>query len=411
MGMKRFITALKASTMAIAAVGLMATSAMATDGMFGDGTGARNKALAGAGVADEKDATAMSLNPAGLVHSDTQFNAAASLFSPRREYNVGAGVVKSDSEYFVIPNLAYAYRVDGNTVFGLSMYGNGGMNTDYPVNFTGLPANLGIDLTQVFMSAGLAKQYGNLSIGVAPILALQLFSANGTPTRTGIGSEHLDVAAGIAVRAGVEWAVADNFRVAVAGASPTYMQAFTSYDQPGELFGLDGGRLNLPGTIQAGIALDLMPTLTVMADYKRIFYGAEKVIGSSTNVGGFGWSDINIYKFGVEWDATPGLTLRAGYSYNDSPLPTNASAYFANILAPATVKHHFTGGAKIKVSDSMDFEIAGMYAPEETVRTPGVAPFNNPAIGAFPPSTVKMHQYEATVGIVWHLGDTEAPLK
>ena len=74
--MKRFTAALKATTMAFAAAGLMATGAMATDGMFGNGTGARNKALAGAGVANEKDATAMSLNPAGLVHSENQLNIA-----------------------------------------------------------------------------------------------------------------------------------------------------------------------------------------------------------------------------------------------------------------------------------------------------------------------------------------------
>ena len=136
MGMTRFTKALKITTMAVAAASLVATSAIATDGMFGNGTGARNKALAGAGVANEKDATAMSLNPAGLVHSENQLNIAASLFSPLRE-NSGVQnrcftTVESDSNYFVIPNIAYSHRVDGNTVFGLSMYGNGGMNTDYP---------------------------------------------------------------------------------------------------------------------------------------------------------------------------------------------------------------------------------------------------------------------------------------
>ena len=70
--MNRFTRALKITTMAVTAATLMATSAMATDGMFGNGTGARNKALAGAGVADQNDATAMSINPAGLTHSPDQ---------------------------------------------------------------------------------------------------------------------------------------------------------------------------------------------------------------------------------------------------------------------------------------------------------------------------------------------------
>jgi long-chain fatty acid transport protein len=265
--MKRFTKALKATTMAFAAVGFMATSAMATDGMYGNGTGARNKALAGAGVANEKDATAMSLNPAGLVHSENQLNISASLFSPRREhegnYNLGVGapaVVESDSQYFVIPNIAYSHRVDGNTVFGLSMYGNGGMNTDFPYaagNPFGGTGSLGIDLTQIFMSAGLAKQYGNFSVGIAPIVAVQIFQADGIQTF----SEETNVAVGIAVRGGVEWALTPNFRVGVSGATPTYMQAFTDYDTT--LFAASNGELRLPATIQAGIAFDLTPSLTI----------------------------------------------------------------------------------------------------------------------------------------------------
>ncbi len=396
--MKRFTKALMTTTMAIAAGALIATSAMATDGMYGNGTGARNKALAGSGVADQNDSTAMSINPAGMVHSDNQFSFSASLFSPLREYNVGAGISQSDSEYFVIPNMAWTHRVDGNTVFGLSMYGNGGMNSDYPVNFAGAP-NLGIDLQQIFLSAGMAKSYGNISVGLAPILAIQIFSADGVPGN----SENTDIAVGVGVRGGVEVALAPNFRVAAAGTTPIYMSAFTSYDQPGQLFGIDEGRLNLPGTVQLGVAFDLMPSFTIMADYKRIFYGSEKVIGTAALAGGFGWSDINIYKFGAEWDINPGFTLRAGYSYNDNPLSSAGGSGFPNVLAPATVQHHFTGGAKVKMTETLDLELAGMYAPEETVSAV--------AGGASPASTVSMHQFEATVGVIWHLGTPEAPLK
>ena len=399
MGMKRFTKTLKATTMAFAAAGLMATSAMATDGMFGNGTGARNKALAGAGVANEKDATAMSLNPAGLVHSEDQIDISATLFSPHREATWGATTTESDSQYFVIPNIAYSHRMDANTVFGLSMYGNGGMNTDYPTNLAGNPGNMGIDLTQIFVSAGLAKSYGNISVGIAPILAVQIFSADGLGF-----SEETSVAAGIAVRGGVEWSLTNNFRVAVAGATPTYSQSFSDYKNT--LFAISDGELRIPGTIQAGFAFDLMPTLTVMADYKRIFYGEVDAIGGTPNPaggGGFGWDNINVYKVGVEWDVNPDLTLRAGYSYNDSPLPTEAGAFFGNTVTPATIKQHFTGGAAIAISDTMDLELAGMYAPEESVSTPGG--------GLLPPTTVKMYQWELTAGIKWKLGETEAPLK
>ena len=63
--------------------------AQATEGYFQHGYGARNKALAGAGVADTRDATAVAVNPAGLVHVEDQLNAAVSIFAPRREYQGG----------------------------------------------------------------------------------------------------------------------------------------------------------------------------------------------------------------------------------------------------------------------------------------------------------------------------------
>ncbi len=412
--MKRFTKALRATSMAFAAASLMATSALATEGMFGNGTGARNKALAGAGVADQNDATAMSINPAGMIHSDNQLSFSASLFSPIREYNITTpgGVVgaESDSEYFVIPNIAWTHRVDGNTVFGLSMYGNGGMNTDYTANFLDPAAapgtHLGIDYTQIFLSAGLAKQYGNFSIGFAPIVGIGIFSAEGLGNLAG-APETTQVSVGIGARGGIEYALSDSFRVAVAGATPIYMTAFQDYKN--NLFFGSQGVLDVPGTLQAGVAFDLMPGMTVMADYKRIFYSGVEAIGGSELLGQFAWNDINVYKFGLEWDVNPGLTLRAGYSYNDNPLSSRPYNFFGNILAPATVQHHITGGAKMKYSDALDIEIAGMYAPEESVSTAGFDT-GNPATSA-PPSTVKMHQWEITAGFVWHTGETEAPIK
>lgn len=415
--MKRFATTLKTTTIAFAAVAMVASSAMATEGMFGNGTGARNKALAGAGVADQNDATAMSLNPAGLIHSENQLNVAASLFSPWRGYEWAGGGqdVDSNSNYFVIPNIAYSHRVDANTVFGLSMYGNGGMNTDYPAfanggcppGGTGLGClgTAGIDLQQMFISAGLAKQYGNFSVGVAPIVAIQIFKADGlmNPYSGTVFSESTDVAVGIGIRGGVEWAITPGFRVAAAGTSPTYMQSFNKYK---DLFaaGETAGELRLPASIQAGVAFDLMSGFTVMADYKRIFYSGVDAIGKPTSQGGFGWDDINVYKVGIEWDVNPGLTLRAGYAYNDQPIP--AESVQANWIAPGVVQHHITGGAQIKMSDSIDLELAGMYAPKETVTGPAFAPVGGPPPTPTPAgnTSIHMYQWELTAGIKWKLG-------
>jgi long-chain fatty acid transport protein len=413
--MKTFTRALTMTSLLVAA-SLLGTSAYATEGMFANGTGARNKALAGSGVADQKDATAIAVNPAGLVNSDTQLSGSASLFSPWRGFSWPAAGLKeeSNSNYFLVPNLAYNVRLDANTAIGLSLYGNGGMNTDYgeffnagcPAGQTGLACRgtAGIDLQQMFMSVGLAKRYGDISVGVAPIIALQLFEADGLATPFGPVAEKLDTAAGIAARAGVEWSIQPNLRLGLAAATPTWMQSFHHYP---DLFGAGErqGELRLPATVQAGLAFDLMPAVTLMADYKRIFYSDVEAIGSSAAAGGFGWDDVNVYKLGLEWEARPDLTLRAGYSYNDQPIPALSAQQ--NFIAPGVVQHHITGGGKLKWNDSMDLEMAAMFAPDQKVKGPAQFPGGFPAGEA----SIHMYQWEATAGVVWHLGDTEAPLK
>ena len=93
----------------------VAGNAAATEGYFQYGYGARQKALAGAGVADSRDATAAALNPAGLVDVDDQMNISASIFRPLRGF-VGSGQpgvtpfgdIDSGRNYFLISNFAWS---------------------------------------------------------------------------------------------------------------------------------------------------------------------------------------------------------------------------------------------------------------------------------------------------------------
>src|SRR5436853_558742 len=108
-----------ASTAACLSIVLAATSASATEGYLQDGIGARQKALAGAGVADSADATAASLNPAGLVNVQNQINFSASLLNLDGGYSASGvgpftadGTFKSGNSLLFIPNLAASWRVN-----------------------------------------------------------------------------------------------------------------------------------------------------------------------------------------------------------------------------------------------------------------------------------------------------------
>lgn len=412
----------------IIAVQAIALPAKATDGYFQYGYGARQKALGGAGAADSRDATAAALNPAGLVHAPTELTISGTLFSPSRSYSItgpGAGEFDSKDEYFPVPNLAFTYRNHGLPfvdVIGVTVYGNGGMNTAYADNvFAGFGSSgrLGVDLEQAFLSVAFAKTLApGLSVGVAPILARQAIKLEGLQAFANpvfssdfahVTNQGTDVSWGGGLRAGIEWALSPQFRIGVAGNTRIYTHEFEKYRG---LFA-EQGDFDIPASVQAGVAFDATPNLTFLADYKHIWYGSIAAIANpSTNIfsaqlgsdngPGFGWQDIDIIKVGAEWRNLGNLTLRAGYSYNTNPLQSRDVLF--NVLAPAVVQHHITGGFEYAWSKDLSFEVAGAYVPEGNISGSHLFPTGQ-TIG------LEMQQWEATVGLKYRFGEEPAPLK
>ena len=182
--------------------------AMATEGYLVNGVGARNKALAGAGVASSKDATAASLDPAGLVNVQNQVNVSVSALKLNGGFSTtGLGGIDpdghhdSDNGILVIPNLAATWKVNWGFVdaVALTAYANGGVSTRYKdiVNpacgggsgvFCGGP--LGIELEQTFYSIAFAKTImPGVSVGFAPIVAKQTGKVDGVGAFAGFSND------------------------------------------------------------------------------------------------------------------------------------------------------------------------------------------------------------------------------
>jgi long-chain fatty acid transport protein len=65
-----------------------------------------------------------------------------------------------------------------NNSVGLSIYGNGGMNTDYDTRTFFGSSPTGVDLIQIFVAPSYAvKLHPRHSVGVSAILAYQSFEA------------------------------------------------------------------------------------------------------------------------------------------------------------------------------------------------------------------------------------------
>ena len=167
-----------------AALGLtlaFVASASATNGYFSHGYSIKSKGMAGAGVAAPMDAMVPATNPAGLTEVGNRLDVGLTIFNPNREYNVNrnpespngfelmGGTVDSDKDFFFIPNIGYSSQINENSAWGIAVYGNGGMNTDYPTGSAGLPmgntfydpysSSTGVDLMQLFIAPTYAHKF------------------------------------------------------------------------------------------------------------------------------------------------------------------------------------------------------------------------------------------------------------
>ena len=417
----------------IVAAVLAPGAAMATNGYFAHGYGTKNKGLAGAGVALPQDAMAAATNPAGMVWVGNRMDVGAALFSPSpRGYTVtgtpsGApafglapGTLESDSDYFIIPHFARNWMLDANSSVGLTIYGNGGMNTDYPNTagggvFYGGPA--GVNLEQLFFNVSYSARIdATSSWGASVILAYQRFEAKGLSMfgTSSIDSANLtdrgvDDSTGFGFKLGWQGEVAPGLTLAVSYQSETQMSEFDNYRG---LFA-EQGDFDIPSTWTLGLAYDVSPTSKLVFDIQQINYSDVAAIANplqpnitncaqgtgdltqclgGSNGPGFGWEDMTIYKIGYQWDGSGGYTWRAGFSTGSQPIPPSEVLF--NILAPGIMEEHFTFGFTKDTGPDSEFNFAAMYAPKSDLTgTNGMDPAQT--------ITLEMTQWEVEASWAW----------
>ena len=480
--MKRATGWLRAASI-ISGLAFTATTS-ATTGYFQLGYGAKSLGLAGAIVSNPQDAMAASVNPAGMALVGERVDAGITFFNPGDRsakletsalgatYDVGD---KSRRNLFFVPSLGYTSKINDKLFWGISMYGNGGMNTTYDRNIyneasavfgangagqqlasqipgvtpeqiqaagraaasrvpEGTEASdfvpiqdvgtLGIDLVQGIIAPTLTfKVHPKHVVGASLLVGIQRFSARGlgnfqcftksagsnpanaatcpqgyaAEPSNGLTNNGSDWAYGAGVRVGWIGEVLPKLSLGAAVASKIYMTEFDKYD---ELFAEDGD-FDTPANFTVGLTYKPTPGLNLSFDFQRIYYEG---VNSISNAGpttasftspipsknllgaddgfGFGWENINVYRLAVDYRYNREWNFRAGYSYNDQPIPDDQVLF--NILAPATPKVHATVGFTYRPNRSSEWNFAYMHAFEEKVSS------SQTAMGM--PGYIKMRQ-------------------
>ena len=453
-------------TSALLAVFAIPSVALATDGYFPHGYGMKAKGMGGASTAMAVDSMGGANNPASMVWVGSRFDIGVDLFSPKRSAErTGAvapgpgfaainGSVDSGENLFFVPEFGYNRMLGADKSVGITVYGNGGMNTSYnggqiPGNtvcggFNPTPApgktynllcgsgNLGINLEQLTFAPTFAmKANENHSFGASLLISYQKFKAEGLDgfwqftqygppgtaanwaNNNNLTNRGNDTSWGYGLRLGWMGKMSDTVTLGASYATKTKMDNFDSYKDlfPGQ------GYFDIPASLNLGIAFKASPAWTVAADYQRIDYsGIKSIANPSTNTGnataatgfitgslgcdscrGFGWSSVNVFKLGAEYKYDAKWTLRAGYNHTDNPIQGRDVTF--NIIAPGVVKDHLTLGFTYALSNDSELTMAYMHAFQNSVQAPSL--FTN-WLGAAG-GTEKIQMYENSLGIAYSM--------
>lgn len=423
------------------AVGLAMGSAgvaNATNGYFSHGYGTKAKGMGGVGMAISQDAYAPGINPAGIAGMETRIDGSLTYFRPERSFDasmpsnpgavaagapaVNPGSVDSDSENFFIPSLAFVQQIDENRSWGIALLGNGGMNTDYPAYGREQCAMMdqgdqggafcsgtaGVNLEQLAIIPTYAQKFadGRVSVGFSPIISYQRFSAEGldafdnemrSADPGNVTSGRTDSSWGYGAQIGFQAELAEGARV---GASYRSKIRAGDFDRYSGLFA-NGGEFDIPSTYGLGFSVDVSPRVTLSADYQKIRYSEiDAIANPSTNQAqfgadggpGFGWDDVNIFKFGAQIDGGNGWTWRVGYNRGENPI--SSEDVMLNILAPAVMTDHFTAGFTREFGQH-EINFAAMYAPTQRVRGQDITGMAGQDI------EIEMRQYELELGYAY----------
>ena len=422
----------------------LTTSAFATDGYFSHGYGMKAAGMGGAATATAEDAFGGANNPASMAFVGNRVDLGATLFNPNRKAERSGSFppfdmkVESDSDYFVIPEFAMSWQFSPTWSGGVSVYGNGGMNTNYPGgqippgacagfgnpgagNMLCGSGSLGVDLMQLVIAPTLAyKITPTQAIGITPLLGYQRFKAEGIQDFAGFSASSANVSNngyddsfGYGVRVGYQGRITPTVTIGAAYASKMNFDELSKYKG---LFAQQGD-FDIPENYNLGVAWQATPQLLFALDYQRINYSGVASIGNpmsnlggcfggdlsqclgGNNGAGFGWDDINVWKLGVEYKYNQAWTFRAGWNHTDNPItPPNVTF---NILAPAVVQDHATLGLTYTFASGNELTAMYMHAFENSVTGPSF--LQN---FGFPPTTqeeISMNQNSLGVSYSWKM--------
>jgi len=368
---KKLTVGLAAATaVTLAAV---APHAAATNGDHMVGLSAIQNGMAGAVVAAPQEATTVLVNPAGMAMldiKDVRFDLGIGFLNPPRQVNG----FESDSNLYMMPTGAVAFRVNDKLTLGMGLGGLSGMGVDF-ADTAGMAGNQFMVTTKQFfkVSPGFAYRVSdNFAIGATVNLNYQSL-ALANP----LFSLPQNQVFGWGVTAGMIWKLNNQLQLGAAWSSKQRMDEFEWNTAQGKV----SMRMDAPQTLAVGLAWRPAPGLLIEGDVKQIWFN-DVIDSIAVNrpaaspvpaVFNFGWSNQTVYALALQKDIGDKMQVRVGFNYGKSPI--GQEDVNQNIGSLAVVEKHLTLGLSRKFSEKVTGSLSYVHAFKNSV-TSSVAPAN-----------------------------------
>ena len=361
------------------ALGMTAPYAAATNGDHMVGLSAIQNGMAGAVVAAPQEATTVLVNPAGMAMldmKDVRFDLGLGFLNPPRHVNG----FESDSNLYMMPTGAVAFRVNDKLTLGMGLGGLSGMGVDF-ADTMAAGGNQSLVTTKQFFKVAPGFAYrinDSIAVGATINLNYQSLALSGYSPAGRFDLPQNQVF-GWGVTAGLIWKLNNQLQLGAAWSSKQDMSEFEWNTSTGKIT-MD---MDAPQTFTLGLAWKPAPGLLIEGDIKRIWFSDVlgtvafgRPAGYTGNVPAaqpFGWSNQTVYALAVQKDIGDKMQVRAGFNYGKSPI--GAEDVNANLGSLAVVEKHLTLGISRKFSDKVTGSLSYVHAFKNSV-TSNVAPLN-----------------------------------
>lgn len=400
----------------------------AQHGPYLSGVGAGNRAMGGVGTALSLDPSgSLMWNPAtlsGYQRSQLDFSVEALFPRTRLSSTIPPGALgngfptrplsgTTDGEggLFALPSFGLVWMPPESPLtfgFGVACVGGFGLNypasPNNPVLSPQVPTGLGVGnlyakYSLIEMTPTVSYRLNNnLSVGFSPILGFSELTfdpgfvfapddANGDGFFTYPNGQHTRNNLGGGFQLGAYWQGDNGWNFGASYKSPIWFDRYRyfSADEIGNprllKFGLNGAPI-----ASAGISYTGIDKLAIGLDFRFIDFhntrGLEKNTFEATGaLKGLGFDSVYVFGLGGSYQLTNRLTVRAGYSYSNSPIGPDTT--FFNIASPLLIQHILSTGFIFDLTDSLQLTFAYARSFEGTATGAIILP-----TGPIPNSTV-----------------------